>query len=354
MIAERTPTPHYRSLFWPVVLITAGLVWVLHNVGLIDGGGLVLLLRLWPLLLIVIGLDLLVGGRSSWGGGVIALGAAAIVLVLLVSGPALGLTPSVEVQTDRYTAPIEAATAANVNLNFSVGEAIVQPLDDPRQLIDADLTHFGEIEFTTTGDRTKTITLQQKESLKLDWSDWVASRGHEELRWQVGLNPQVPLDLHINGGMGDVTLNLADLELTGLRANGGAGTVSIDLPATERHYAANINGGLGNVRITVPDRADANLQINGGAGAGTIVIGREAQVVADINGGLGAFTIDVPDDAVVRVVAKRGLGNIDLPARFERVEGDAGDGSWETAGFGQAETTIVIDYKGGVGGLTVR
>ncbi len=42
MIAERTPTRHYRSLFWPVVLITAGLVWVLHNVGLIDGGGLVL------------------------------------------------------------------------------------------------------------------------------------------------------------------------------------------------------------------------------------------------------------------------------------------------------------------------
>lgn len=48
MLAQQHPEYHYRSLFWPVVLITTGLVWVLYNVGLISSGSIVLLLRLWP------------------------------------------------------------------------------------------------------------------------------------------------------------------------------------------------------------------------------------------------------------------------------------------------------------------
>ena len=54
----------YRSLFWPIILIGVGLIWLLGNFGIISGANLAVLFRLWPLALIVIGLDLLFGRQS--------------------------------------------------------------------------------------------------------------------------------------------------------------------------------------------------------------------------------------------------------------------------------------------------
>ena len=53
------PRRSYRSFFWPVVLILAGIVALLINAGLISTERLSLLEDLWPVILIVIGLELL-------------------------------------------------------------------------------------------------------------------------------------------------------------------------------------------------------------------------------------------------------------------------------------------------------
>ena len=44
----------YRSLFWPILLIGVGVVWLLGNLGYIPMPSLRMLIRLWPLILIVI------------------------------------------------------------------------------------------------------------------------------------------------------------------------------------------------------------------------------------------------------------------------------------------------------------
>ena len=48
----------YRSLFWPVILIGIGVLWLLGNLGIIEPVSLGGLLRFWPVLLIVAGLDM--------------------------------------------------------------------------------------------------------------------------------------------------------------------------------------------------------------------------------------------------------------------------------------------------------
>jgi hypothetical protein len=303
----------------------------------------------------VIGVDLLVGRRYRWAGTGLGLAIVGLVLVLLVGATSWGLVPTVALRTDTFGAPVGNASAATVDLSFSVGEATVQPIADTSQLIAADITHVGDIEFTTTGDRTKTVLLRQKEAQLNDWTSWLTDRKRDQdYRWSIGLNPAVPTDLQVNGGLGDMRLDLQEMNLTGLRANGGAGDITIALPATEQTYDARINGGLGNVSVTISDRADINLQVNGGAGDGTIAIGEDAQVVAHINGGLGSYTVDVPDDAAVRITAQSGLGSVELPGRFSRTGGEGREGTWETEGFSRAEVTITLDYNGGAGGLTVR
>lgn len=61
-----------KSIFWPLVAIAAGVVWLLINLNVIAGVNVLALARLWPVVLIAAGLDVLLG-RRPWIGALIAL-----------------------------------------------------------------------------------------------------------------------------------------------------------------------------------------------------------------------------------------------------------------------------------------
>jgi hypothetical protein len=60
---------HHRSpsFFWPLVLIGAGVLLLLSNLGFVSWESWNLVWRLWPLLLIGMGIELLIGRRSTLG-----------------------------------------------------------------------------------------------------------------------------------------------------------------------------------------------------------------------------------------------------------------------------------------------
>ncbi len=57
---------HRVGLVWPVILISAGMMFLLNNLGLLSWNVWGTLWRLWPVLLIAAGLDILIGRRSIW------------------------------------------------------------------------------------------------------------------------------------------------------------------------------------------------------------------------------------------------------------------------------------------------
>ncbi len=70
------------SLVGPILLVGAGIIFLFNNLGWLDWSIWEALLRLWPLLLIIGGLDMIIGRRSAVGGVVVAV----IAVVLLVGG----------------------------------------------------------------------------------------------------------------------------------------------------------------------------------------------------------------------------------------------------------------------------
>ena len=50
--------------FWPFFLIGLGLIWLLREINVLSAEHISVLFRLWPLILIAIGVGLLVGHRS--------------------------------------------------------------------------------------------------------------------------------------------------------------------------------------------------------------------------------------------------------------------------------------------------
>ena len=76
------PKPRSR-FFWPLVIIVTGVLLLLQTIGLLPPGLWPLLLRLWPVGLILVGLDLLIGWRSP------AAARLAVILTALVMAGAL-------------------------------------------------------------------------------------------------------------------------------------------------------------------------------------------------------------------------------------------------------------------------
>jgi hypothetical protein len=340
---KRSESPvRQRSLFWPIVLISIGAIWLLGNLGVISGANIAVLFRLWPLILIIVGIELLVGRNSPSVSALIGIGAVVLLVLLMLVGPSLGWAPNVEAKSATFSEPLADATSAQVDLNLGVADTTISALSDSSDLFSADLTYVGDVEFVAEGDTNKTISLSQTdefdEGINLFSFGWFFN--DESLSWNIGLNPEVPIDLSINGGVGEANLDLSGLQLSGLEIDGGVGQISVSLPSTLEDNQVRINGGVGEFDVNIP--AGPNLTLG-------------------INGGVGEFTVDVPDDAYVTLNAEGGVGGVNLPPGYRCIENcDDGDfigekGTWVTEGQENAEQqAIVINYHGGVGTLNVR
>lgn len=289
--------------WWPYILIAIGLFFLLANLGVVAG-----LIRLWPLILIVIGVMLL-----------------------------FGRTGAVTVKREHFSAPIGDAASARVKLDLSVGRHHVTAVASPDTLVEADVAYVGEVNFAVSGEQEKVVSLSQTPAFALEWlnpAKWFGNR--DELGWDIGLSPNIPIDLDVHGGVGKSRLDLSRLNLTGLDVSGGVGEIDLTLP-DQGDFDGRLKIGVGAFRITALSGASANLQIKGG---------------------VGECTVNVPSDAAVRVQARMGLGDVSVPARLARLSGDtegiSKSGVWETPDFASAERKIVIDFDGGVGALRVR
>lgn len=330
-----------RSLFWPIVLISVGVIWLLGNLGAISGANIAVLFRLWPLALIVVGIELLIARNNPALSTLIGIAAVVLIIALALIGPSLGWAGDVEVKTGRFSEPVEDATSARINLDLGVTNTTIRALSDSSNLIDADISYVGEVEFVAEGETEKVISLSQTdEGADFGFNFLGLGFNDDELQWNIGLSPDVPLDLRINGGIGSATLDLSGLQITALDVNSGVGEVNLMLPASlpeaVRTLDAHIASGVGEFTITIPEGLDIAL---------------------DINGGVGQFTIDVPEDAGVHVEADSGVGSVEVS--FPQISGDDDEflgesGTWETENFAEASQQIRITFDGGVGGLTVR
>ena len=345
----------YRSLFWPLVLIGIGVVALLGTMGVLSRANFVVLFRLWPVLLILVGLDVVFGRRSPAIGALLGVGAVALIVGLMLVGPSLGWGEDLDVKTDRFSERIGEATSARVSLNLSSGPTEITALSDSDDLIDAELNYTGEIEFEARGDRDKTISLSERDADVFFFFDWFAD--DDELRWDIGLSPQVPLDLAVDAGSGSLELDLRALQLTGLNVDVGSGSVDGSLPAVERRYDARVDGGSGACRLDIADGADVGLEIDVGSGSIDVETGADADLTVRADGGSGELTIDVPEDAAVRLdVREGGSGSVRVPSRFERTRrGDDDEGTWETPGYDSADHKIEIVIEDlGSGSVQVR
>jgi hypothetical protein len=263
-----------HGLVWPVILIGAGVVLLLNNLGVLPWGIWQTLYGLWPVLLIAAGLDLLLGRHSTWG----ALLAALLVLVVLAGAVWTGLARTEQVttfRTETISQSLGGAKSAEVEINFGVGSLIIGALPEGTANLVEGMLALASSETVTPSFRRSGDTARYELKSHGSWrapflqpgTVWPADKA-----WNLAFNRDVPLRLNVHPGVGRSVLDLSALTVTELDMDGNVGQVNLTLPRRGRAQIT-LDGGIGELVIGVPEGAAARIQVDKGLG-GVVTDGR--------------------------------------------------------------------------------
>ncbi len=361
-----------RSLFWPIVLVGVGVLWLLINLDIITTENLTVLIKLWPLLLILLGLELLFGRRLPAVGGLIGLLTVGAVIYLVINGPALGLTTEIPqfepeiaarsegVRSGQFVESMNGAETAAVDLELGWQRAAIYPLEDSENLVDADLDYAGEIEFNTYGGSDRHVSLSER-----DFNPNRFSFDVNDYEWNIGISTQPEVDLTIQMGVNDGDFDLRGIDLKNLDFTGAFGDVNLALPAAGHRYDATIDSSFGETVLEIDDGAEVNMWLSGGIGDVSIEVGRDVDLELEIDPEISSITIIVPDDAAVRVETESTSGGeLTVPQDYTHVE-EADEesffpfadsiGAWESPEYSRGDHAIVITVDDlGYGNVTIE
>jgi hypothetical protein len=323
MQAKKHYHPSSRSFFWPVILLGTGVIWLLSNLNIIPSDNLWILLRLWPVLIIVAGLDVLFAHRLPGIGALLALLVIGGVVYILLFGVDLDIEGKPELQTQEFVVVVQNTTLANIELNLTTHETIIQPLTDSTSLVEAQVTHFGEVDFNVTGAEHKWIRLTHRGVLSFfPW--FLPDVQDTDLTWHIGLSPGVPLNLMVDAGTGRTEIDLSGLNVTRFELDGGTGTSQVVLGASDTGYETYFKAGTGSLDIIFP--VQSSIRVN-------------------LKGSTGRIQLQMPEGAAVQIeVLRGGTGDLILPTWITQVSGKEGrdEGVYQSPGFDEADQQIIV------------
>ncbi|MGB1249974.1 MAG: LiaF transmembrane domain-containing protein [Candidatus Promineifilaceae bacterium] len=329
-----------NSLFAPIVLIAIGVFWLLSNFGVLPPLDWGIILRLWPLLLIFWGLNLIFRSAPrpfssllSALLGIIAVGSFAIIVLFGAEIPFIPASDDKSlVRNVAVSAPLNAVESAEISLETGLVAAELYALTDSDKLVDGTVSYMGDLIFNTdVTDSPANVQLDTKARFGwvVDPSNW--QKFNENDKWELGLSPQVPLDLKIDAGKGSGNFMLGELQLSNFELDGSEGQLTIVLP--DGTYDANIHLEAGASTWTLPASGSGNYKFDSKAGAVQLWIPKGMETQIDIKRGAGQFSAD---------------------SRFKLVDGDLDDGVWQTAGYDSAENRLDIKIKSSAGSINVQ
>lgn len=333
------------SLFGPIMLIAVGVFFLLSNLGFIQDYSFnwAGLFQLWPLFLILIGLNIVVKQAPQPLGGLLSalVGLAAILIfgyVLLFGEDNAILNQfgisnaSAEWTTEQINYATGDVKTAVIEIDFGAAGGDVTGLLDSNALIAGQVAYVGDLIFNTntSGNHADVFLTEKNEGWRwLNPANW--HLGEESSRWQIGINPAVETELRLDSGAGSVNYELTELTLSYLIIDSGAGSTTVTLP--NGIYDVDSDQGAGSLKMTLPENGRQTIKLDSGAGSITLYLPAEMAAHVDMDSGAGSFNPG---------------------SRFIQISGDNHDGIWETADYANADNRVELIIDQGAGSVTIR
>jgi hypothetical protein len=250
------------SFLFPLILITIGVVALLRNLNFIDAAALDELFRLWPLLLVLLGVEILVRRTldprvAQPVAFVVALVILAAAVVYVALGPRVELVHGSQLvfrggssQVAESSAPLDGLQRADLRLEAGGARVSVRAADLPSEL------------YRLSGPYQGVNLDRARETLHVSVSGApFFTRGRSA---ELALSNRIPWAIHVETGGSSVSLELRDLPLLGVELSGGASRVTLELPVPTGVVPVEISGGASSLTLSVPRGAAARVTLDGG------------------------------------------------------------------------------------------
>lgn len=303
------------SLFWGIFFVLLGGIPLLDRLGVIDAGSWGDVWRLWPLIIIAIGIAILVGrSRMALAG--------TVVTALVIGGIAGG-----------------ALAAGSGFLNFGDclpgSDAEMQQASEAGQLDDGARVELnlncGDVNVTAASGTDWTLAARYRGSapdisasagsLRIDGPEGRSTRQE----WDVAIPVEVVRDLDVGMNAGSASVDVSDARLDSLTMETNAGDTQLVASGAEIG-ALSVDVNAGRVRITLDGPvSEGELSVNA-----------------------GAIDLCVPDGAALRFEVEEQLTfatNLDDAGLSQR------DETWQREGSGPE---IVLHIEGNAASLTLN
>ena len=249
-----------RGVFWPLLLIALGLIFLLQNFGFVSGISWLAVAGLWPLLLVLIGLDIAFAPRWPLPTLVVEVAVIAAGLALVAYSP--NLAPGIFVFGDGdgsgesdVTVPRGDATQLTLTLNGGATRSY-HVSGGATALVEAHSTS-PDLRVRTSGTTRASVRVDQ---VSPNGFPRPVAVGDIQIR----VASDVPTSLVINVGAGDFDIDLSDVGVTDARVNVGASSMRFVLPKPSGNVDIRMNGGASNISVVVPDGVEARISTTGG------------------------------------------------------------------------------------------
>lgn len=247
------------GVFWPLLLIALGIVFLLSNFGVITGISWLAIASLWPLLLILIGLDVAFARRWPLPTLAVEVLVIAAGLGLLAYSP--NLSPGIFVFGNSDGPGIADVTVPRGNatdLTFSLngGANSYHVTGGATALVEAHSAN-PDLRSRVSGTTRANVRLDQVSTGFIH----SANNGDVEIR----LPSDLPASVTINVGASESDIDLSDVRVTDGRVNLGASSMRFVLPRpTSGNVDIRMSGGASTITLVVPDGVEARVATTGG------------------------------------------------------------------------------------------
>lgn len=248
-----------RSFFWPAILITTGVIALLAETGAISSGRLYRLADLWPVILIVIGLELIT--RRVLQG--LTRDLAAALIVLLAAGGAVAYV-AVRGPVSDGTRTMDASdTVGSLNqATLDVDAGVATMTVEGSSALGSDL-YRAHIQYA--GTRPEVSLDRSNGNLRIfqnnDLRFFVSRRFVLDLQ----INSAVPWNVSTDTGSTNDTLKLSAIKVGSIALNTGASRTDLTLGRPTGVVHISVDGGAISLRMHRPSGSEAYVHVSGGA-----------------------------------------------------------------------------------------
>ena len=251
-LAIPAPTPARRPLIaFPLVLIALGVVFLLANAGYVGEGALRRLVELWPIALVLIGLDIMFRDRSAAVALIVEVAVIAASVVYAVAGPATGLVP---LGTHSTSVGRLGATSLALTVNYGAGSLTM---------------HSGTTELVAVSSSREDVRVQDVRHSGASAVVAISPTNDQfpintDRSWDVIIPSDIPVALTANVGAGEFRFDLRDVKLDSARINGGASDLVVTLPKPVGEVPVTISAGASSITLAIPSGVDYRVRTTGG------------------------------------------------------------------------------------------